>query len=159
IHPFIDAALALRAQASLVPAAIAAVRCRVAPWQVPIVCEPRPAKVAPQTEYQARASLPFALAAALVDGRVDVDTFTDEAVRRPELLALATRVTHAEDADPGGAFAGSVELETDDGRWLRERRVAAPAPAAERLRGKFEATAGRWLRPERVAELAEAVER
>jgi 2-methylcitrate dehydratase PrpD len=159
IHPFIDAALALRAQASLVPAAIAAVRCRVAPWQVPIVCEPRPAKVAPQTEYQARASLPFALAAALVDGRVDVDTFTDQAVRRPELLALATRVTHAEDADPGGSFAGSLELETDDGRRLRERRVAAPAPAAERLRAKFTATAGRWLRPERVAELAEAVER
>jgi len=159
IHPFLDAALALRAQATLPATAIAAVRCRVAPWQVPIVCEPRPTKVAPRTEYQARASLPFALAAALVDGRVDVDTFTDDAVRRPEILALAARVSHVEDADSDRTFTGGLELETHDGRVLSDRQVAVPAPAGERLRAKFAATAGRCLPPARVAALAEAVER
>jgi 2-methylcitrate dehydratase PrpD len=158
IHPFLDAALALRARERVAAPDVAAVRCRVAPWQVPIVCEPRETKVAPRTEYQARASLPFALAAALADGRVDLDTFAPAAIGRPELSALAARVTHepASASEPG--FAAALEVETRDGRRLVAEATAAP-PDPARVRAKFAATAGRLLPPERVAALAAAVER
>lgn len=156
IHPFLDAALALRARHELTPAAVVAVRCRVAPWQVPIVCEPRASKVAPATEYQARASLPFAVAAALVDGGVGVDTFTGEAIRRPEVLTLAARVEYREDEGLAPGFVGAVEVVTDDGRRLAmEESSGAPDP--ERVRAKFEATAGRVLSPPGVARLAAAL--
>jgi 2-methylcitrate dehydratase PrpD len=158
IHPFLDAALGLRAAHALDPGAITAVRCRVAPWQVPIVCEPRATKTAPRTEYQARASLPFAVAAALIDGRVGLETFTEAAIRRPGLLALAARVAHVEEPDTGTAFAGDVEVDTGDGRVLRARETLGPAPVPERLRAKFAATAGRLLPPTGVTALAAAVE-
>jgi 2-methylcitrate dehydratase PrpD len=158
IHPFLDGALALRAREGIAAADVAAVRCRVAPWQVPIVCEPRETKVAPQTEYQARASLPFTLAAALADGRVDLDTFTPAAIGRPELHALAARVSHEPAAASDSAFAAAIEIETRDGRRLAAEATATP-PDPARLRAKFATTAGRLLPAERVGALAAAVER
>lgn len=158
IHPFLDAALALRARHGLTADDVRAVRCGVAPWQVPIVCEPRATKVAPRTEYQARASLPFALAAALVDGRVDLDTFTPAALARPELGALAARVIHQETAAGGAEFAATLTVETSDGRRLAAEATAA-APDPGKVRDKFRATAGRLLHPDRVAALAARVER
>jgi 2-methylcitrate dehydratase PrpD len=158
IHPFLDAVLALRAREGLAAPDVAAVRCRVAPWQVPIVCAPRETKLAPRTEYQARSSLPFAVAAALVDGRVDLDTFTPAAIGRPELRALAARVGHEPAPARDPAFAGAVEIEASDGRRLVAEATAAP-PDPARVRAKFAATAGRLLAAERVAALAAAVER
>src|SRR5262245_40066578 len=140
IHPFLDAALALRARYALAPDAIAAVRCQVAAWQVPIVCEPRATKLAPATEYQARASLPFAVAAALSDGRVDLDTFTEAAVRRPELRALAARIVHVEVPDPGSGFGAALAVETRDGRALAGEARIDGEPDPARLRAKLEAT-------------------
>jgi 2-methylcitrate dehydratase PrpD len=158
IHPFLDAALALRSRHALAPDAIATVRCHVASWQVPIVCEPRASRIAPATEYQARASLPFTLAAALVDGRVDLDTFGEGSIRRADLLAMAARVGHAEAADVAGDFAGAVTLETRDGRTLAAESAGHGAVTAERLRAKFAATAGRLLPAPAVARLAAAVD-
>ncbi|HSF02400.1 MAG TPA: hypothetical protein VLA62_05295, partial [Solirubrobacterales bacterium] len=158
IHPFLEGALDLRRREGVAAPDVVAVRCRVAPWQVPIVCEPRETKLAPQTEYQARASLPFALAAALADGRVDLDTFTPAAIDRPELRALAARVTFepAPASEPG--FAATLEVQTRDGRRLVAEATAAP-PDPARVRAKFATTAGRLLDTERVAALVAAVER
>ena len=138
IHPFLDAALALRAREGVAAADVAAVRCRVAPWQVPIVCEPRETRIAPRTEYQARASLPFALAAALADGRVDLDTFTPAAIGRPDLRALAARITHEPAPASAPAFTAALEVETRDGRRLVAEATAAP-PDPARVRAKFAA--------------------
>jgi 2-methylcitrate dehydratase PrpD len=157
IHPFLDAVLDLRGREGLVAADVAAVRCRVAPWQVPIVCEPRDRKVAPLTEYQARASLPFALAAALADGRVGLDTFTPAAIGRPALRALAARVTHEPAPASEAAFAAALEIETRDGRRLAAEATAAP-PDPARVRAKFALTAGRLLDAARLSALTAAVE-
>ncbi|MBI3457122.1 MAG: MmgE/PrpD family protein [Candidatus Rokubacteria bacterium] len=154
IHPFLDAALRLRAEHRLVHDAIASVRCRVAPWQVPIVCEPREAKIAPETEYQARASLPFAIAAALIDGRVDLETFAPVGIRRPEVLALAARITHVEDADLTTGFAGALEVDTREGRRLTAREPSVLTVGPDRIRAKFRTTAGHLLPRARVEELA-----
>ena len=50
--------------------------------EVPIVCEPAAVKRAPRTDYDAKFSLPFTVAAALLEGRVGVSTF-DADDRRP----------------------------------------------------------------------------
>jgi hypothetical protein len=88
---------------------------------------------------------------------VDVDTFTEAAIHRPEVLAVAARVEHREDAAPAPEFAGAVEVVTRDGRRLAAEERASAAPEPTRIRGKFEATAGRLLSRAGVARLAAAV--
>jgi len=78
LHAFLDCALALRREPGFDVAQIEAVECLVPAGEVPIVCEPRAAKLRPRTTYDAQFSLPFTVAAALSDGQVGLDTFTPE---------------------------------------------------------------------------------
>lgn len=64
----------------------------VHPDSSPTVCEPREAKNSPRTPYDAKFSLPWSLAAQLIDGEVTVDTYRVENLGRPELIRLAERV-------------------------------------------------------------------
>jgi 2-methylcitrate dehydratase PrpD len=146
IHPFLDAAAALSRDQGLRAHDVAEAWCDVPSWQVPIVCEPRAAKLRPRTEYDARASLPVAVAAMLADGRVDLATFTDAALARPTLLALAARVRHRERAaDARAGFEGTVEVVTRDGRRLVAHAGLAEPPEPEAVRAKFRHLAGHRL--------------
>jgi 2-methylcitrate dehydratase PrpD len=152
IQPYIDLALAMRAEHGLEPRAVRRVTCSVAPWAVPIVCEPAAEKRRPVTMLQAIASLPFHVAAAIVDGRVDLDTLGDAARNRAPLLALAGRVGYQ--VDPGlEGFAARIEIELADGRRIANSGLAGEADA-ERLSGKFHSLALRALPHERADELA-----
>lgn len=154
LHPFIEAALAIRRHHDLDPTRIAAIEPVVAPWHVPIVCAPRSEKLAPATEYQARASLPFVLAAALVDGRVDLDTFDEQAIHRPELLGMARLVRETTDQRFDQGFGGRLVLRTTDGRTLQAPPGATTSPSIEeRVTEKFTMAAGRALDADRVASL------
>src|SRR5262249_1863747 len=64
-HAFIDCAAALRTAHGLTPDAIERVECFIAPREVPIVCEPAAGKLAPQNAYDAKFSLPYAVASML----------------------------------------------------------------------------------------------
>lgn len=57
-------------------------------------------KEPPVTGLEGKFSLEYCLAAALVDGRLSLATFTDEAVRRPELLELMAAVSATESDEP-----------------------------------------------------------
>jgi 2-methylcitrate dehydratase PrpD len=160
VHAYLDCALALRREHTLRPEAIEAVECRVPAGEVPIVCEPRPAKLGPRTSYDAQFSLPFTVASALLDGRVGLDTFAPERLQEPERLALAERVTHAIDPNspfPRG-FPGWVRVRLRDGRTLEARApdgrgsLACPLPP-EAVVDKFRDNAGRLLPAARVAEI------
>ena len=48
--------------------------------EVPIVCEPRESKLRPRTPYDAQFSLAYSVAAALVDGRVGLDTYAKDRI-------------------------------------------------------------------------------
>jgi len=87
LHASLDAALALPR------GDVVSVVAELHPDAVPIVAEPRPSKVRPRTPYGAKFSLPWSVAAALADGRVDVRTYAPERLDRPEVTALADRVT------------------------------------------------------------------
>jgi 2-methylcitrate dehydratase PrpD len=84
---------------------------------VPLVLEPRSAKIAPRTDYDAKFSLPYSVAAMLVHGRVGLDTFTADARADERVLGLARRVSHevtAFETFPG-AFPGGVRIVTRSG--------------------------------------------
>jgi 2-methylcitrate dehydratase PrpD len=123
IHPFIELALAERARGRS-PADIESIVCGVAPWYVPIVCEPRAEKLDPAGEYQARTSLFLGVALALVDGRVDDRSYADESIARPEVRELARRITHHADAKLEDGFGATLSLNLRDG----SRAEAEPGP-------------------------------
>jgi len=163
-HAYLDCALELRIEHALTAEAIESVECLVPAGQVPIVCEPRAAKLRPRTAYDAQFSLPFSVASALLDGRVGLDTYAPERLGDAGRLALAGRVTHTVDPDspfPRG-FPGWVRLRLRDGRTL-EARVpdgrgsrARPLPP-EAIVEKFRNNAGRAVAPARVAEIERTV--
>jgi 2-methylcitrate dehydratase PrpD len=136
IEPYIDAALALRAQVRVRPDAVQSIRCVLAPWALPIVAEPRATKIAPRNDLEAIASLPFMVAAALLDGRVDLATLRPETLTRLDILALAARIECASDATLGTGFDGRMDVIVANGDPIR-CAVALAAPSEERIVAKF----------------------
>jgi 2-methylcitrate dehydratase PrpD len=94
IHPFLRCLDVLRARGPLDLDDVVTVECRIAPDAVPIVAEPRATRTAPVSGYAARFSLPYVLAAALLDGPVRSARFDDGAVGDPAVRALAERIVH-----------------------------------------------------------------
>jgi 2-methylcitrate dehydratase PrpD len=164
LHAAVDAARAAAAQdGPLDPADVEEVVALVPEAAIPIVLEPAAGKLAPRSEYEAKFSLPYSVAAMLVHGRVDVLTYTDEAIADPRVLELARRVRY-EPHDFGtypGAFPGGVRLRLRDGR---ERRAELPhqrgAPehpmTADEVLEKFRANAALALPDDEVEALAGA---
>jgi 2-methylcitrate dehydratase PrpD len=161
-QPYMDCALRLRERHGVKPADVTAIRCRTAAGPVPRLWEPLAAKHAPANGYAAKFSLPYLVAVMLVKGRAGLAEFADEAVRDPEVLALAGRVTYELDPsiDYPRQFVGDVEATLRDGRALRERQdrpTGGPdAPMSrEALEGKFRGNAGLALPAAQVARLLE----
>ena len=163
-HAYLDCALDLRGAHGFTPDAIEHVECLVPAGQVPIVCEPRAAKLRPRTAYDAQFSLPYSVAAALLDGRVGLDTYAAERLDDSARLALAQRVTHAVDPDspfPRG-FPGWLRVRLRDGRMLEARvpdgRGSRSRPlSAQAIVDKFRDNAARALNSARVDELERTV--
>jgi 2-methylcitrate dehydratase PrpD len=164
VHAFIDCALDLRQAHALGAETIAAIDCFVPAGEVPIVCEPRDAKLRPRTAYDAKFSLPFVVAAAIVDGSVGLDTFAPERLLDPRILGLADRVAHT--VDPASTFPdgfpGWLRVRTLDGRMFEARQPDGrggpkrPLPASA-IAEKFRAHGGRALAAARLAEIERTV--
>jgi 2-methylcitrate dehydratase PrpD len=113
-HSAIDCALELAAP----PAAIEAIEIETYGPGYAIVNNPRHA-----TPYQAKFSIAYCVAAALLDSRVGLDQFAPERIVDPALAALLdrTRVTVADDltAKYPAAWPARVAVTLRDGRTLR----------------------------------------
>jgi len=122
-HAFADAALLLRGEHDVRPEDVVAVRAAIHPVPGKVVCEPPANKWEPRDEYDAKFSLPYTVAAALVRGRFTLAELEDDALRDRAILDLARRVEVT--ADHEGAFpraySGYVELELRDGRRVAHR--------------------------------------
>ena len=148
-QPYMDCAARLRAERGVTAQGIAAIRCRTSAGPVPRLWEPLAAKQAPPNGYAAKFSLPYLLATIFVRGRAGLAEFTDAAVRDPDVLSLARRVSYEVDPaiDYPRQFVGDVEVTLADGRTLRERRDRprggpdAPLTEAE-IEAKFRGNAG-----------------
>jgi 2-methylcitrate dehydratase PrpD len=130
----------------------------------PIVLEPRAAKLRPRTRYEAQFSLPFALAAMLVTGRVDLATFEEPALSDRRVLDLASRVVGVPADFPTfpASCPASVEVELLDGTLLAARLEHEPGGPGDPLPhdavlAKFRANAGLLLPPDVVADLEDRV--
>ena len=166
VHPFVDAILALHRDDGLRWQDVEFITCPTAAWMIPIMCEPRDVKLKPETDYHAKFSFPFALAAALYFGRLGVEAFTDAEIHNPELLGLAQRVHNEVDptAPDPSRFKGWVIVTTKSGRklekviddnWGSERNPLSP----DDVRDKFRDNAGIVLPRERVEKIIDLVER
>ena len=145
VHPFLDAILSLYKDEGLRADDIVRIICPIAEWMMPIMCEPREVKLVPETDYHAKFSFFYTLAAALYFGRLGVEAFTTEAVRNPDILALARRVfTEVDPTAPDPSrFKGWVIVETKSGKkfervvennWGSESNPLNPTDVRQKFR-------------------------
>ena len=116
IHPYVDLARALHAE-GIDPDAVDLVEAPIQPGYIPVVGEPRDAKIAPLSPTHARASLPYCVAATLRHGRLDTDLFDTKAIGDPRTLALAARIAVTPDSEPWaqGQFRGALIVKLANG--------------------------------------------
>ena len=162
IHRSLDAALDLRARHRIDPGSVARMRVEVSRGALlPLRGEPT------ATGLEGKFSLEYCLAAALLDGGVGPASFTDEAVQRPAVRELMTKVEAREGAEaaafPIGGYA-EVRVVLQDG-GEHGLRVDTPRGDPSRplswddLVGKFRECAGVVVPAETVEETVRLVER
>lgn len=150
-HAFLDCAAQLVSE-GLAVEDVEKVVCHVAPEIIPVVCEPREAKAAPQSGYEARFSLPYSVAAMLCHGQVGLDTYSRGNLVDDRLLRLARRVDYEPDPNTSypKSFPGRLEIITKDGRVLGRQvefnRGGPQSPMSEEeILRKFQDNASRVL--------------
>jgi 2-methylcitrate dehydratase PrpD len=157
VHSAIDAVLALRHERPLDPARIKTVDVAVTRQTAS-----RIVFRVPQTGIQGKFCLPYIMARAIIDGRLAVDTFADEAVRDDKVLELAARVTMAHDPSLETTVPGSrpavVKVTFADGEVVEKRvdfaRGGSQVPlGASELRAKFTSNACRVLSESATSDL------
>jgi 2-methylcitrate dehydratase PrpD len=166
VHGFLDAILALYREEGLRAEQVEKITCPTAEWMIPVMCEPRAVKLRPETDYHAKFSFYFTLAATLIDGRLGVEVFTEDRIKDRTILSLAEKIYCIPDLEaPGtGHFKGWVQVDTVDGRRL-ERVVddnwgsAANPMTPEQVRTKFRENAALAVKDKRVGEIIETAGR
>ena len=137
-HGFIDAALALHQQ-GIEPDQVRRLACRVSPSAAPVL------SFAPANPQQAQRSLPYAVAAALCDGRMGLAQFNPSRVSADDVQALMGRIEVEQDASsfaaPDGSDAPAVlRADLNGGRSLVETvEHARGSPQRPPTRPEFEA--------------------
>jgi 2-methylcitrate dehydratase PrpD len=165
-HPYMDCALRIKQKYSPAPDRIGEIICRTAEGPVHRLWEPLADKRKPVSSYGAKFSLPYSIAVMLVRGRAGLGEFTEEAIRDPAVLNLASKVRYELDPtiDYPRHFSGHVKVLMKDGSVLEENQphprggFEDPLPPQE-IAAKFRANAGLALAPEKIAAALDAVQR
>lgn len=161
-HPALDAILDLRRTHGFSPADVESVTVAVDAVTPTILIYDRPA-----TGLEAKFSMHFCLAAALVAGGVGLETFEPAMVNDSRVAALLPRIRMQVDpALPGKAPAltrARLRVTLRDGRALDAaadgaRGYPARPATAEELTAKFRSCAARVLPPARVEQTLERVQ-
>lgn len=160
-HPALDAVLDLRERHAIAAAEVDAVDVVVDEVTPTILIYDRPA-----TGLEGKFSLHFCVAAALVFGKVGLDTFEAGPLRDPAVARLMARVTMRPDPEIGrgrpALTEARVSIRLAGGREVTARASGARGqhdrPASdEELARKFEDCAGRALDAPAVARAFEAL--
>jgi len=116
-HAYIDATLQLVEMHHLKPVEINEIRLTVSPVNK-MLCEPLENKMNPPTAIEAKFSLPFTVATAIVHGKVTLEHFSPRALSNPVVLELARKVLYGVDEKLSlrQATQGSLQIETQNGR-------------------------------------------
>ena len=120
LHACADSALAIRRKHNIKPEDIVKVRALLHPETFHYIAEPPEMRRRPVSNYMAKFSVQFVLAACFVRGKFGFAELETDALNDPAILALAQKVNH--EADPDSAFpkyfSGGVVVTTKDGREL-----------------------------------------
>ena len=124
---------------------------------------------APSSALDAKFSVQYCLARAVIDRRITIDHFEGDAYRDPAVQRLLPRVhaaPYGTDRFPAeNHFGAEVNVRTRDGAVLRHKvdqpfgRTSSNALPPERLKEKFENCAARVLERDAVAGIHAAVDR
>jgi len=165
-HAYIEAAQMLRARHDIAPDAIAGIVATGGEVQVMLV-EPADRKSAPSTVIDAKFSIPFTIAAALIDAEVTLDSFDPASLNDPRKRDLAAKVVFDRRPDWGRerAASGALVVTLANGARLEQAiDMAAGDPtrpiADSDLTAKFRDCARRAkhpLTPLAIDRLAEAI--
>lgn len=150
-HRSIDSMLALRADAGLTPDKVRAITVRLGHHQAAML-----RNALPQTALEAKFSIQFAMASALLAGRVGLSEVSDAFVRRPEMQALMQKVQveadpRSDPEQPLFAPADQATVTLADGGVRAGPEIRFPMGharnpvAPERLRAKFDDCIGNRL--------------
>jgi 2-methylcitrate dehydratase PrpD len=131
---------------------------------VPVVCEPSDAKRRPRSDYEAKFSLPYAVATALLRGRFDLSDLEADALSAPAALDLMDRVEYRTDPDTTYPrhYPGEVVIEFVDGHRIGQRipvnlgHEERPLDRAD-VEAKFHANARRTVDADRAVAIRDAI--
>jgi len=122
-QPYIDCALRL-ARNGYTAEDVIEVLCETAEGYVHRLWEPLASKHRPANDYAAKFSTPFNIAVAFVSGGAGLAAFSEETVRDPRILGLASKVRYV--VDPNNpypkAYTGHIRMTLKDGRVFEERQ-------------------------------------
>lgn len=120
MHAALDATSVALNGERLAAADVVRIDVDVHPDSAAVVCEPAQDKQSPRSPYDAKFSLPWSVAALIVDGEITVDTYRTQSIARPELRELTSRVHTRLVASPGLAAEapGRIEIVLRDGSVL-----------------------------------------
>jgi 2-methylcitrate dehydratase PrpD len=162
-HPTIDALLDLRRRAGFSASDVESIEAGVDEVTPTILLYDRP-----RTGLEGKFSLHYCAAAAVIDGRVDLDSFEDAHVAASSYQGFLPRVTMRVDRSLDAAAPRltqvALTIRLADGRTLRDRRTGAkghadrPVTSAE-LADKFRSCAQRVLPATAVDRALAALER
>lgn len=162
IHGCADAAIELHDEVA--GAKITGVDAFLPEPTLPIVAAPAEVKRHPSTDYEAKFSAQFVVAACLLKGRFGLPDLQPDAIADPAIQALSHEVVcHA---DPDTAFptyfSGGVTVKLADGRTLLRHvpvnsGAGARAMTADAVADKFMASATLTLAPAQAEAIRDAV--
>lgn len=143
VHAAADAAIALYREGVNVDD-IRSIEVLVPAGVMPSVCEPTAAKRRPVSEYDAKFSMPYAVASGLMRGSLGLKDLLPTAFTDPRALTLMERIRCVEDCDSTFPqhYTGEVRVTLVDGRVLQHRerinRGHAERPLSnDEVRDKF----------------------
>lgn len=120
LQGFIEAIDALRTEAGA--RHLTALHCHVPEQVVPLLCLPSDRREKPETDIDARFSLPYVVKALLLDGVIDADTFEPATRDRINARAWPLRLSWAPWPASGfpKCYPARVDATTEDGTLLRQ---------------------------------------
>jgi 2-methylcitrate dehydratase PrpD len=156
-HTAIDAALRLARQHDIVPEQIEEIMLTIGPMGEKLFL-PKEQKCRPQTNIEAKFSLPFTVASAIVRRKVTLAEFMPSGLTDPEVLSLAGRVSYRLGKGSPGLDPGIIDIRLKNGQVLHEEVVNPPGGpqsplSQEDLIEKFRDCANYSLKPLRSSDV------
>jgi len=126
--------------------------------------EPAEIKYSPPTGYASISSIPYTVAAALVEGRFTVEEVSDEAVKKTQILELARKVQRSVNTNFLDYQNAAVNITLKNGKTYKhspEQAIGSPEMPASRkiIEDKFISSTKHVLSEERMQEVIDTVDK